>query len=303
MFNRIKLLSSPKEVLGYLLHRFLPNHISDKLWIEMEYLYRTHEHLNLKDPITYTEKLQWLKLYDRNPLYTTLADKITAKEYACNKIGHSHIVKTLAIYETAKEIDISSLPQQFALKCNHDSHSTIICRDKSMLNIDHIRSFYEQRLKYKTASICGEWAYKNICPKIIAEELLKDDSDDVLTDYKWFCFDGEPQIMYISQDGKQHTSTDYFDMNFNHLPIYTENKPSVSPVSKPECFDEMKNLASILSKGIPHVRVDFYYINGNIYFGEMTFYHCGGMTLIKPHYWNIKMGEWINIDTIQNRSK
>ena len=163
------------------------------------------------------------------------------------------------------------------------------------MNFDKVREHFRTCLQYDSSTVCGEWAYRNVKRKIIAEPYLEEDSDGVLMDYKWFCFDGEPKIMYMCRDRGEQPATDFFDMEFNRLPIRILDPPSKICPKKPVQFEEMKRLAGILSKGIPQVRVDFYVVNGHIYFGEMTFYHLGGMTLVQPYEWNLKMGEMIHL--------
>ena len=164
---------------------------------------------------------------------------------------------------------------------------------KSTFDINAAKIKLAKSLKFDTYSFCGEWAYKDVPRCIIAEKYMEEEGQTDLMDYKLFCFNGEPKILYMSRDHAQNCTTDFFDMNFNRIPMRMQAPNSeISPI-KPKQFDELKRLASILSQGIPQVRVDFYVINDNIYFGEMTFYHCGGMVPVQPYEWNLKMGEWI----------
>ena len=295
MFNRLKLVKTPREFWGWFLFRVKPSAMSDRLRLEMKYLYRMHEHLDLDHPVTFNEKLQWLKLYDRNPRYTMMVDKYLVKEYIVKILGEGHVIPTLAVYQNADEIDFEALPNQFVMKCNHDSHSVIICRDKSKLDFDSVKQYYRERLKFEAFDVCEEWAYKNVPRRILVEKYMEDLSGDALMDYKWFCFDGEPKIMYMSRDASAHPTTDFFDMDFNPLPIRMQDPNSDVLPDKPAQFEEMMAMARRLSQGIPQVRVDFYVINGQIYFGEFTFYHCGGMQKIKPDEWNVKMGDMIRL--------
>lgn len=289
------LLKTPKEYLGWLMYRLCPNMMSDRFHLEMNYLFTKREHLDLDNPITFNEKLQWLKIYDRNPLYTKLVDKYLVKEWVSKKIGADHIIPTLAKYDSPDEIDLNVLPEQFVLKCNHDSGSVIICKDKSMFDFGAAKKRLADCLERDTSSFFCEWAYRNVPRCIIAEPYMKEEGNDDLMDYKFFCFDGEPKIMYMSRDHAAQATTDFFDMEFNHLPIRMQAPPSPILPEKPEKFERLKEYASVLSQGIPQVRVDFYVINGQIYFGEMTFYHCGGMVTVQPYEWNVKMGEMIHL--------
>lgn len=272
-----------------------PNWMSDCLHLKMTYLICKRQHLNLDNPVTFNEKLQWLKLYNRNPIYTLLVDKNKVKKWVADKIGEEYIIPTLAVYKSVDEINPDELPNQFVLKCNHDSGSVVVCKDKSSFDFEKAKSKLRKCLDTDTSAQFGEWAYRNVPRCVIAEQYMEEAGQTDLMDYKWFCFDGIPRIMYMSRDHSTHATTDFFDMEFNHLPIRMQAPPSEILPERPTNFEEMKRLAAVLSEGIPQVRVDFYVINGQIYFGEMTFYHCGGMVDVKPYEWNVKMGEMINL--------
>lgn len=295
MFRRFKNIKSLKDFFGVIMFDYCPKCMSEKFWLEAIYLKWTGLHLDLKHPKTFNEKIQWMKLYDRNPLYTQLVDKNLVKEWVADKIGKQYVIPTLAVYSSEEEIDFDKLPNQFVLKCNHDSGSVIVCRNKEQIDKDEVKRHFRERLAYDCSAVCGEWAYRNVPRMIIAEQFMEDKSGEALMDYKWFCFNGIPKIMYMCRDKGEHPTTDFFDMEFNRLPIRIQDPPSEVCPDKPVLFDEMKRLAGVLSKGLPEVRVDFYVVNGQIYFGEMTFYHLGGMTQIKPYEWNVKMGEMIHL--------
>lgn len=294
-FNRIRRIKSFREFIGYVLMYINPQWMSDRLHLEMMWLILKHQHLDLGNPITFNEKVQWLKLYDRNPLYTQLVDKYLVKQWVKEKIGEQYIIPTLAVYESADEIDLDKLPNQFVLKCNHDSGSVVICKDKATFDLEAAKNNLTRCLATDTSAQYGEWAYRNVPRRIIAEQYMEEKGHTDLMDYKWFCFDGEPRIMYMSRDHAANVTTDFFDMDFNRLPMRMQAPNSVVIPEKPKQFGEMKRLASILSARIPQVRVDFYVINEQIYFGEMTFYHCGGMVDVKPYEWNEKMGDMIHL--------
>ena len=294
-FRRIRLISSIRECVGWLLMYINPNWMSDRLHLEMTYLICKRQHLDLNNPKTFNEKLQWLKLYDRNPLYTLLVDKYRVKQWVANKIGSEHVIPTLAVYQSADEIDIEKLPDKFVLKCNHDSGSVIICKDKASFDFEKAKRKLEKCLSIDTSGQFGEWAYRNVPRCIIAEQYMEEEGEEDLMDYKWFCFDGVPRIMYMSRDHAEHATTDFFDMDYQHLPIRMQAPPSKILPTKPKEFENMKQLAAMLSAGIPQVRVDFYVINKRIYFGEMTFYHCGGMVDVQPYEWTVRMGDMIQL--------
>lgn len=295
MFKRLHLIKTPKEFVGWIMFKFCPNWMSDRFHLEMNYLFTKREHLDLDHPRTFNEKLQWLKIYDRNPLYTTLVDKYLVKDWVKGKIGEEYVIPTLMTYYSPDEIKLKTLPDQFVLKCTHDSGSVIICRDKSTFDLKAARERLAYCLSRDTSSYFCEWAYHDVPRRIIAEPLLVDGDNAELMDYKFFCFDGVPRIMYMSRDHAENATTDFFDMEFNHLPIRMLAPPSDVLPEKPEQFEKLKELASSLSQGIPHVRVDFYVVNGKVFFGEMTFYHCGGMVTVQPPEWNLRMGDMIHL--------
>ena len=255
--------------------------------------------MDFSNPKTYNEKLQWLKLYDRNPDYTKMVDKAAAKDYVKNIIGEKHIIPTLGVWDRPEDIDFEKLPSKFVLKCTHDSGGIVICHDKAKLNKDEVIAKFKKALKTNYYYQNREWPYFHVKPRIIGEELMVDESGVELKDYKWFCFNGEPKALFIASDRMtpgEETKFDFFDMDFNHLP-FTNGHPNANLLPrKPAGFDEMRKLASQLSVGIPHVRVDFYDVNGHIYFGELTFYHWSGIVPFKPDNWDRVFGDWINLD-------
>lgn len=278
--------------------RYISNHIPDKQYLKLRYKRTFGKKLNLDNPQTFNEKLQWLKLYDRRPEYTIMVDKYAVKKYVADKIGEEYIIPTLGVWDNPDDIDFDALPSRFVLKCNHNSGlGMCICKDKSKLDIEKVRSELRRGLAQDYYLTGREWPYKNVPRKIIAEKYMEDAKEDVIRDYKWFCFDGKPQFMYISNDGAEHSTTDFFDMEFNHLPFRFKDPNSEILPSKPLKFDEMRKLAGVLSEGIPHVRVDFYLVNGNIYFGELTFFHNSGFGNIQPKEYEKIIGDMISLPT------
>jgi hypothetical protein len=279
--------------------------LPDKWALKIIYRNIFFKKLNLKNPKTFNEKLQWLKLYNRKPEYTIMADKYKVREYIKEKIGEEYLIPLLGVWEKADDIDFNSLPQQFVLKCNHGSGCNIICKDKSSLNIEETVCQLNQWMNKDFYKIGREWPYKNIPRRIIAEKYMVDnekvsqyigDTDDnAINDYKFFCFDGEPKALFVATDRGIDTRFDFFDMDFNHLPFKQGHPLAEKIIKKPDCFDEMVAFAKKLSFGIPQVRVDFYSINGQVYFGELTFYHYSGFTQFEPEEWDTKFGEWIKL--------
>ena len=271
--------------------------MSDRAYIKLKYHAAMDKKLNLKNPKTYNEKLQWLKLYDRNPLYTTLVDKHAVKEYVNDRIGEEYIIPTLGVWDRFDDIDFDSLPDQFVLKCTHDSGGLVIVTDKTKLDLNEAKKKLEDSLAVNFYKIGREWPYKNVPPRIIAEKYMVDNNTGELKDYKFFCFNGVPMYLFVASDRnkvKQEVKFDYFDINFNRLPLRQAVHPnSTYPIEQPRKYEEMVALASELSKGIPHVRVDLYEVNGRVYFGEYTFFHHGGMVPFVPEEYDYIWGEQI----------
>lgn len=268
--------------------RFLP----DGIFLKEKYHCVFGTRADFHRPLTFNEKVQWSKLYDRNPLYHTLVDKADVKAYVAGKIGEEHVVPTLGVWNSVEEIDWDSLPMQFVLKCTHDSGSTIICTDKAKFDRAEAERKLAAALQTRHYMRDREWAYKGVEPRIIAEQYL----GPVVDDWKFFCAYGEPKFMFVATDRSssvEETKFDFFDMDYNHLDVRNGHPNAAVPPARPEGFEEMKRLAAVLSEGIPQVRVDFYDIGGKIYFGEFTFYHWGGFVKFEPEHWDKVFGEWI----------
>ena len=261
-------------------------------------LYRRdfNKKLDLVNPKTYNEKLQWLKLYDRRSVYTTMVDKYAAKEYVANIIGEEYIIPTLGVWNKPEEIEWDKLPNQFVLKCTHDSGGLVVCRDKAKLDREVAKEILRKSLKRNYYKAGREWPYKNVPRRILAEKYMEDTSVNDLPDYKFFCFDGDVKALFVGTErGSGDVKFDYFDAEFNHLDLVQEHPMSGKDFPKPEHFEKMKELASKLSKGYPQLRVDFYNINGYIYFGELTLFHHGGVIPFHPESWDSVFGGWIKL--------
>ena len=275
------------------LGRILP----DTIYISIIYFYHFHRFPNLCNPQTYNEKLQWLKLHDRKPEYSMMVDKYLVKDYVAKVLGYKYIIPTIGVWEAVDEIDWESLPKQFVLKWNHDSGSIVICKDKSILDIEKAKNELRRNEKGNGYWYGREWPYKNVKPRIIAEQYMEDE-DGELKDYKFFCFDGEVKAMFVATDRfnpNEDTKFDFFDKDFNHLPFTNGHPNATRPIKKPVNFELMKQLAGKLSKGCPHIRVDFYEINGRIYFGELTLYHWSGFVPFDPPVWDKTFGDWLKL--------
>ncbi len=288
-------LSDPKTILIRVLY-FLSPLFNDKLYLKLLFRLKMDQNLNLKNPQTYNEKLNWLKIYYRNPLMCTLADKYEVKDFVRKTIGEEFVIKNYGVWNSFDEINLDLLPNQFVLKTTHDSGGVVICRDKETFNFKKTKEKLENHLKRNLYHNYREWPYKNLKPRIIAEEYLVDESGTELKDYKFFCFNGEVKALFIATDRQSGDAKfDFYDQNFNHLDLIQFHKQSGKLLKKPQNFELMLSLSEKLGKGFPHVRVDFYNINGKILFGEYTFYHHGGVVPFTPNEWDYKFGSWIKL--------
>ncbi len=292
----INYIKHPTKILRFLNLYGFGWLFSDKFCIKFTYYERMGIWPNLDNPKTFNEKLNWLKLNDRNPEYTIMVDKYKCKEYVAEKIGKGHAVPLIGVWDNPEDINFDLLPNRFVIKCNHNSgRGMYICQDKSKINITKIKSELRKGLKQDYFYYSREWPYKNVEKKIIAEQFLMDNENDALTDYKFFCFNGQPRICYIGKDNSNMATSDFFDMDFKRLNLRMKDPNSDVPPTKPECFDEMIRYAKILSRDIPFVRVDFYYVNKVVYVGELTFFHNGGFSIMNPPEWDEKLGSWIKL--------
>jgi hypothetical protein len=268
----------------------------DEQYLKKKYKIVMGETLNLDNPQTFGEKMQWLKLYDRKPEYTIMVDKYLMRKFVAEKLGDGYSIPLIGVWNSPDEINFEELPNQFVLKCNHNSGAGMcICRDKNKLDIKQVKAGLKRGLQQNYYLNHREWPYKDVPRRIIAEKYMEQNDDMNLTDYKFFCFNGEPKIMYISKDNAEVPLTDFFDMDFNHLPIRMKDKNAEILSERPICFDDMRDMAGKLSADVPFLRVDFYYIDSKIYVGELTFYHNAGFTKVNPKEWDIKLGEMIEL--------
>ncbi|WP_438569224.1 ATP-grasp fold amidoligase family protein [Cetobacterium sp.] len=254
----------------------------------------------MDNPITYNEKLQWLKLNDKKDEYTNLVDKIEVRNYIKKLIGEEYLVPLIGIYNKANDIDFNNLPKKFVIKCNHDSGNIWICKNKKNFDIEKTKKEINKALKKNYYYQGYEYPYKNITPKILIEEYLEDNETKDLYDYKFFCFSGKVKTLFIASNRQKDVRFDFFDTNFNKLEVMQYYKNSKKYIKKPKNFEKMIELSEILSQKIKHVRVDFYEVNGKILFGELTFYHFGGFKKFTPEDFDIFMGKFLDIEEIQN---
>lgn len=305
-----KLFIKLSHALKYILHdrkKFIASMIKsyftmlpDKQYLELLYKFSLGKRLNLRNPQTYNEKLQWLKLYDRNPLYTQLVDKYEVKEYVSNIIGAEHVIKTIGCWNNVGEINWDILPNQFVLKTTHGGGNSgvVICKNKASFDKAKAIEKLSLSMKEDLYKKSKEWPYKNVKKAILAEEYIENNSTNDLKDYKFFCFNGKVKALFIGSERQvpgEEVKFDFFDENFQHLEIKHGHPNSKSLPPKPKKFEEMKIIASKLSKDFPHVRIDLYEANGVIYFGEITFYHHGGFVPFEPEKWDKIFGSWITL--------
>lgn len=308
-------MTHPVDMVGWLcMHSYL-KWLPDEMALKAIYRCAMHKKLDLKNPVTFNEKMQWLKLYDRRPEYTIMADKYAAKKWAADRIGEEYIIPTLGVWEHFDDIGFNALPDRFVLKCTHDSGSVMIVRDKEKLDKVAAKEKLEHALRCNYYDCAREWQYKDIPPRIIAEEYI-DEADQQkadrnnrdqngepafaihgLNDYKILVFNGKAKAFYVTYDRGYSSGIciDVYDINCNRLPVTWGYKQSRYELIKPVNFEKMIELAEILGQDIPHVRVDFYNLNGRILLGELTLTTFAGVVPIEPREYDIEFGSWIHL--------
>lgn len=272
--------------------------IPDSLWLKYIYRKTLKKPLNLKNPQTFNEKLQWLKLHDRNPLYTQMVDKYGVRMYIKEKIGEEYLIPLVGgPWNTFDDIDFTKLPDQFVLKCTHDSGSVVICTDKNTFDMNAAKKKLNRALKGNFYYGGREWPYKNVIPQIIAEKYMVDESGTELKDYKIFNFDGVPKIIEVDFDRFINHKRNLYTPEWKYMDV-TIKYPTEPQrqIERPVCLEEMLELSAKLSEGIPCLRTDFYIVNEKIYFGELTFYHESGFAEFEPQEFEYEMGNWIKLE-------
>ena len=270
------------------------NFMPDEMYLKFMFRLRMHRKLNLRNPKFFNDKIQWTKLYDRRPEYTTYVDKYAVKQYVAKKIGSQYIIPTIGVWDDFDDIDFDKMPDKFVLKCTHDSGGLVICNDKEKLDIEQARKKINKCLKRNYYWMGREWPYKDVPHRIIAEQYMADD----LRDYKLFCFDGVPRMTLVCSERftKDGLKEDFYDGAWNHLNVQRPaHGNAILPIQRPKQYELMKKLAAKLSEKMPFARIDFYEINEKVYFGEITFYPASGFEGFKPEEWDLKLGEWIKL--------
>lgn len=295
------MIKKPLMTCLYCMEKMRLKRMKDRDFVKYAF-YRINDglELNLESPTTFNDYLNWSKIHDHNPQYTTMADKYKVKQFVSERIGRDYVVPLIndaygGVYKSFDQIDFDKLPDQFVLKTNHDCGGVVICTDKSKFDIEKTRKEFEKRLRTNYFWGGREWVYREIRPLIICEEYVENISDN---NYKFFCFGGEVKAVYVAP--YREKTVDYFDADYNHLDISTRlHQCAAFPPAKPDCYEEMKRIAEKLSEDVSHVRVDLYETCGKIYFGELTFYHEAGFVPFIPDKWNKVFGDWMAIKSVQ----
>lgn len=292
-------LTNPKDLLSSLLKKN-GKYIQDSLYLQWQYSLQMGKKLDLKNPKTFTEKIQWLKIHNRQSVMTTMVDKYAVKEYVGNRIGFKYIIPTIGVWNSLKEVDWDSLPNQFVLKTTHGGGGTgvVVVKDKS--KADKKITLEKLRWSFNSEGYTAnrEWPYKNVPKRIIAEELIEIPNKSDLTDYKIFCFNGKPTYIQVIQDRNTCETIDFFDTEWNHQDFVGLNpiaQNADTPIARPKDLKEMLWIAEELSKDIPFVRIDLYQTDKGVLFGEITFFPASGIGRFRPAEWDIKLGDMLTL--------
>ncbi len=284
-------------LLGYEKASFIP----DETYLKIMFRYYVGKKLNISTPQTYNEKLQWIKLNDRKPIYTVMVDKVKARQFVSERIGEEYLIPSIGIWDSPNEIDFDSLPAQFVLKCNHNSgKGMIICKDKSSLDIDNTKKLLREGLEENYYYLGREWPYKDVPRKILGEKYMVDESGKELKDYKVMCFNGEPKVIELHMGRfTNHQTQDFYDTKWNKLNIsqnmVSQYKTSNDITPPPPALEEMIDLSRILAENTLHLRVDWYSVNGRLFFGELTFFDGSGFDPYDRYEDDLMLGSWITL--------
>ena len=257
--------------------------------------------LDLENPKTFSEKLQWLKVNYRDPIQTVMVDKYEAKNFIAQRVGEQYIIRTLAVWDSVEDIDFDALPNQFVLKCTHDSGGIVICKDKSSFDREAAKAKLSTSLQRDYSRIAREWPYKDVPRRIIAEEYLSELGSNEILDYKMYCFHGKPKLTVVCSDrfSKTGTRMNFYDIDWKPMGIHFGHYPPLSTeFPKPATYEEMKRLTAELSKDCPFLRVDFYEIKGRLYIGELTFFPGAGLEQFCPMTKDYELGEWLHLENV-----
>lgn len=298
MNKLIRAIKSPKKILVFILNKGAKL-FSDKKFLKMKFRLEMGHNLDLDNPKTFNEKLQWLKLYNRKPEYTTMVDKHAVKEYVANIIGKEHIIPTLGVWNSIDEIDWDTLPNQFVIKTTHGGGGggVVICKDKTNFDKKKAKKTIQKSLDGDIYWNYREWPYKDVPKRIIAEQFMSNNGKD-LEDYKIHCFNGEPKFILVCSNryGNGAMIDDFYTPEWELMDVRRPGHPKSEKASKaPEQLNQMLELSRTLSKDIPFLRTDFYIINNKIYFGELTFFPASGMSKFEPEEWDYTFGNYLKL--------
>ncbi len=293
------ILKNPTKILSWIIGNvpILRNNLSDETYLRIKYRGVFGEKLHLDNPISFNEKIQWLKLFGDYENAEKWVDKYEFKKIIEHVFGSQYIIPTLGVWNTFDEINFKELPQKFVLKCTHDSGGVVICKDKSIFNLSNARKIIEDSLKKNFYCVGREKPYKNVKPRIIAEQLMEDTSGE-LVDYKIHVFNGIPKFILVCSDrfSKSGLKEDFFDTEWNHLDVSRFSHPNAQKkILKPSTFEAMLNFSKTIGQKFKFVRTDFYEINGQLYFGEVTFFPASGFEKFNPQEWDLKFGSFLTL--------
>ena len=297
----IRYIKNPLNIILYFMNKGYFKWIDDEVYLKIKYRIIMNKKLNLKNPQTFNEKLQWLKIYDRNPEYTNMVDKYEAKKYVANMIGKQYIIPTLGVWDNFEDINFENLPNCFVLKPTHTSGNVFVCKDKDKLDYKKLKIKVDKWMKRKYYYLHREWPYKNIKPRIIAETYIENKDEVGLKDYKFMCFNGDVKCSFVcsNRNSEKGLNVDFYDLNWNKMPFTRHYPNSKENIKKPENYELMIKLSKQLAIDIPFVRVDFYEVNGKLYFGELTFFPGSGFEEFCPEDYDKILGDMIRLPNIE----
>lgn len=287
------------SIFSYMRRNGLLCWLPDKMYIKLYYRSVFGRRINLSNPRTFSEKLQWLKLHDFQPFYVDMVDKYRVKSYISDKVGSQYTIPTLRVWDNVEEIDLKDLPTSFVLKTTHDSGSVIVCKDKNSIDFESAKRTLSSSIKKNFFYSGREKPYKSVKPRIIAEQFLSDGSENGLIDYKVHCFNGIPRIILVCKDRASVLSEDFFDVNWNHIEVRRKGHPNSKDELKcPVELKEMLEISKVFAKGIPFLRVDFYIVNHHLYIGELTFYPASGLVPFDPDDYDLVFGNYLDLSIL-----
>ena len=300
MNPRIKKIVSaaPAALFSALSSMHLLRWLPDRPYLSAMWRARFHRKLDWQNPLSFNEKLQWLKAHDHNPKYPQLADKLAVRQYVADTVGGQYLIPLVGgPWSSFDEIDFDLLPKRFVLKCTHDSGGVVICRDKSELDRKAAKKKIGESLRRNYYWGGREWPYKDIAPQIIAEQYIESESGEELKDYKLLMFGGRHRCAFVCSNrfGGGKLNVTFFDPDWNRLPFERHYSADPRELPRPERYEEMIRIAERLSAGLPFVRIDLYEAERKVYFGEITFYPGSGLEEFQPAEWDYKLGEWIDL--------